>query len=68
MQMKKTNRWTRKKARREYFVLPNRQGNLPFSDAVRVGNTFYLSGHIGLDPKTSRPKIPNRKFDYCLRE
>src|SRR5436305_9623975 len=26
--------------------------NLPFSDAVWHGNTLYLCGHIGLDPKT----------------
>jgi len=25
---------------------------LPFSDAVLVGNTLYIAGHIGLDPKT----------------
>jgi 2-iminobutanoate/2-iminopropanoate deaminase len=25
---------------------------LPFSDAVVVGNTLYIAGHIGLDPKT----------------
>ena len=25
---------------------------LPFSDAVRVGDTLYVAGHIGLDPKT----------------
>jgi 2-iminobutanoate/2-iminopropanoate deaminase len=25
---------------------------LPFSDAVLVGNTLYLSGYIGADPKT----------------
>jgi 2-iminobutanoate/2-iminopropanoate deaminase len=24
----------------------------PYSQAVRVGNTFYFSGQIGLDPKT----------------
>jgi 2-iminobutanoate/2-iminopropanoate deaminase len=29
--------------------------NLPFSDAVWHGNTLYLCGHIGLDPKTGRP-------------
>ena len=29
--------------------------NLPFSDAVWAGDTLYLSGHIGLDPKTGRP-------------
>lgn len=28
---------------------------LPFSDAVWAGDTLYLSGHIGLDPKTGRP-------------
>lgn len=27
----------------------------PFSDAVRVGNTLYLAGRIGLDPKTGKP-------------
>ena len=25
---------------------------LPFSDAVLVGNTLYIAGHIGLDTKT----------------
>ena len=29
--------------------------NLPFSDAVWTGDTLYLSGHIGLDPKTGKP-------------
>ena len=27
----------------------------PFSDAVQVGNTLYLAGRIGLDPKTGKP-------------
>jgi 2-iminobutanoate/2-iminopropanoate deaminase len=31
------------------------KANLPFSDAVSAGDTLYLSGHIGLDPKTGRP-------------
>ncbi len=36
--------------------LPGTQAaNLPFSDAVWAGDTLYLSGHIGLDPKTGRP-------------
>jgi len=30
---------------------------LPFSDAVLAGDTLYLSGNIGLDPKTG--KIPD---------
>lgn len=32
-------------------VLP-KEKNLPFSEAVRVGNTIYLSGHIGTLPGT----------------
>jgi len=37
------------------FVVNPRPGDaktLPFSDAVLVGNTLYIAGHIGLDPKT----------------
>ena len=33
---------------------PALQG-LPFSNAVLVGDTLYLSGRIGLDPKTGKP-------------
>lgn len=32
---------------------PAEQTTLPFSDAVLVGNTLYLSGYIGVDPKTN---------------
>lgn len=28
--------------------------NLPFSEAVRVGNTLYLAGQLGLDPNTGK--------------
>lgn len=41
---------------RKYIVDP-RPGDtkaLPFSDAVLVGNTLYVAGHIGLDPKTGQ--------------
>lgn len=31
------------------------KANLPFSDAVWHGDTLYLSGHLGLDPKTGKP-------------
>lgn len=43
-------------ADRKYIVNP-RPGDtkaLPFSDAVLVGDTLYIAGHIGLDPKTSQ--------------
>jgi len=37
---------------RQYINLPNRPAGLPFSDAVLVGDTLYLSGRFGLDPAT----------------
>lgn len=42
-------------AKRRVF---NRQGKalqLPFSDGILVGDTLYLAGQIGLDPKTGAP-------------
>ena len=39
---------------RKFIVDPradDRKG-LPFSEGVLVGNTLYIAGHIGLDPKT----------------
>ena len=37
---------------RRYVNLPNRAPGLPFSDAVLVGDTLYISGRIGIDPAT----------------
>ena len=37
---------------RRYITLSSRKAPLPFSDAVRVGDTLYLSGCIGIDPAT----------------
>ena len=34
--------------------LPNHSSALPFSDAILVGVTLYLSGRIGIDPVTGR--------------
>jgi len=44
-------------ADRKYIVKPRPEElrNLPFSDAVLVGNTLYIAGHIGFDPKTGQP-------------
>jgi enamine deaminase RidA (YjgF/YER057c/UK114 family) len=39
---------------RRYVNLPGRSSSLPFSDGVLVGDTFYLSGRIGIDPVTGR--------------
>jgi 2-iminobutanoate/2-iminopropanoate deaminase len=40
---------------RKYFYSkdPSSQG-LPFSEAVRVGDTLYVAGHIGTDPKSGQ--------------
>ena len=42
---------------RKFVVNPRSadRKDLPFSDAVLVGNTLYIAGHIGLDPKTGTP-------------
>jgi reactive intermediate/imine deaminase len=37
--------------------LPGSNPQLPFSDAILSGNTLYLSGRIGIDPKTGQ--VPN---------
>lgn len=42
-------------APRRYINLPNRSVQAPFSDGVLAGNTMYLAGRIGLDPKTGKP-------------
>jgi 2-iminobutanoate/2-iminopropanoate deaminase len=43
-------------AERQHIVLPRPTGNtLPFSDAVRLGDTLYISGNIGLDAATKKP-------------
>jgi 2-iminobutanoate/2-iminopropanoate deaminase len=49
MQMQKTDRKYINASR------PQEAKSLPFSDAVLVGNTLYIAGHIGLDLKTGQP-------------
>ena len=41
-------------AKRRYINLSDKRPNLPFSDAVVVGDTMYLAGRIGIDPKTGQ--------------
>lgn len=41
--------------KRRLINLPGRAVQAPFSDAVLVGNTLYLAGRIGIDPKTGKP-------------
>jgi 2-iminobutanoate/2-iminopropanoate deaminase len=38
-----------------FITLPDRTDNNPYSNAVLAGDTLYLAGDIGLDPKTGAP-------------
>ena len=40
---------------RKVFNAPNKTVEAPFSDGILAGNTLYLAGRIGLDPKTGKP-------------
>jgi 2-iminobutanoate/2-iminopropanoate deaminase len=40
---------------RKVFNAPEKTVQAPFSDGILVGNTLYLAGRIGLDPKTGKP-------------
>ena len=52
---------------RRYINLPNRPAGLPFSDAVLVGDTLYISGRIGLDPATGEaPESIEAEIDLLL--
>ena len=61
---------------RRYINLPNRPPNLPFSDAVLVDSTLYVSGRIGIDPGTgvappdvaAEMKLLFDGFEAVLRE
>jgi reactive intermediate/imine deaminase len=39
---------------RKVFNAPNKTVEAPFSDGILAGNTLYLAGRIGLDPKTGK--------------
>jgi reactive intermediate/imine deaminase len=39
---------------RRHVNLPGRAVQAPFSDAVVVGDTVYLAGRIGVDPRTGK--------------
>lgn len=37
------------------YIKPEGPTPRPFSEAVLVGDTLYVAGHIGIDPKTGKP-------------
>lgn len=49
-----------------HIVLPTRKDTLPYSDAVRVGDTLYLAGRIGIDPETGKPPLELEKEIHLL--
>lgn len=52
---------------KRFFNLPNRRADLPFNDAVQVGQTLYVSGRIGFRPGTSQvPDDPSEEARYML--
>jgi len=46
---------------RKVIKLPGGPVTAPFSDAIFTGNTLYLAGRIGIDPKTG--KVPEKIED-----
>lgn len=39
---------------KSYINPPTKPGQAPFCDAVQVGNTVYLSGRLGIDPRSGQ--------------
>jgi 2-iminobutanoate/2-iminopropanoate deaminase len=54
---------------RTYFQLPEMAAlNLPFSDAVLVGDTLYLSGNGGIDLETMQaPEDPKAEAELLMQ-
>jgi len=42
-------------AKRRVINLPDRSPQAAYSNAILVGDTLYISGNIGFDPKTQKP-------------
>lgn len=45
---------TEAQSKRRAINLPDRSPQAAFSNAILVGDTLYISGNIGLDPKTGK--------------
>jgi len=53
---------------RKYHNLPGSASTRPYSDAVQVGDTLYLAGKLGTDPKTNDyPKEFAEEVRQCLK-
>ncbi len=57
--------------KKEVIAFPGtKQSNLPFSTAIKVGNTMYLSGVIGTDLKTGKLLSPDvsKQTHQCMKK
>jgi 2-iminobutanoate/2-iminopropanoate deaminase len=61
-------------AGKKFINVPSERKKPPFSDAVLVGETLYLSGHIGLNDKNEVPadaeaeaRLVMQKFEATLK-
>ncbi|HUS19427.1 MAG TPA: RidA family protein [Terriglobales bacterium] len=59
---------------KKFINVPSERKKPPFSDAVLVGETLYLSGHIGLDQDNKVPadaeaeaRLVMQKFETTLK-
>ena len=52
---------------RKYHNLPGSAPTRPYSDAVQVGDTLYLAGKLGTDPKGEYPKEFAEEVRQCLK-
>jgi len=43
------------------------KATLPFSDAILVGATLYISGRIGIDPATGMAPVSLERNSVALR-
>jgi 2-iminobutanoate/2-iminopropanoate deaminase len=60
-----------KTAKRQYIAASNpyfqQRGGPPYSNGVLVGDTLYVAGHIGQDPKTGRvPSDVDQEVKFLL--
>ncbi|HXW55724.1 MAG TPA: RidA family protein [Candidatus Cybelea sp.] len=56
-----------RRQKRVHFPAPQGFGPLPFSNGVLAGDTFYLAGHIGIDPATKKvPESVEREIELMM--
>src|SRR4051794_11530104 len=55
---------------RRYINLPrpNATTSLPFSHGVIIGDTLYISGTLGLDPKTGKPPADSEQETHMVMD